>query len=145
MNPVRQKRNRSSTSYMVPCIEVTCSSFHSSQLPIHTWCHIWKLHVRPSVYHEFQFIHGAMYGSYMCVLPYFTSSTSYVVPRKAMRCASFRTVFHKFQLIHGAIYGSYMSVLPYFTSSTSYAVPRMAMRCASFRTCLLYTSPSPRD
>ena len=55
----------SSISYMAPCMEVTCASFRISQVPLHTWCHIWKLHLRPSVFHKFQFIHGAIYGSYM--------------------------------------------------------------------------------
>jgi len=69
---------------------ITFASFRISQVRIHIWCHIWELHVRPSVYHKFQFIHGAMYGIYMCVLPYFTSSTSCMVPYMAMRFASFR-------------------------------------------------------
>ena len=90
VNPVRQKRSRSSTSYLVPYMEVTCASFHSSQVPFHTWCHVWEWHLRRSVFRKFEFIDGAIYGSYMCVPPYITSSNSYMVPYMAMRCASFR-------------------------------------------------------
>ena len=90
----------SSNSYMVPYMGVTCASFRISQVPIHTWCHVWNLHVRPSVFHKFHFMHGAIYGNEICVLSYFTSFNSCMVP-----------------------YGSYMSVLPYFTSPTSFMVP----------------------
>jgi len=68
-----ETQRRSSTSYVVPYIEVTCASFHSSQVPFHTWCHVWEWHLRRSIIRKFQFIHGAIYGSYMCVLPYITS------------------------------------------------------------------------
>jgi len=68
----------SSNSYMVPYMEVTCASFRISQVSIHTWCHVWTLHVRPSVFHKFHFIHGD--GNEMCDLPYFTSFNLYMVP-----------------------------------------------------------------
>ena len=70
----------SSTLYMVPYMEVTRACFRTSQVPLHTWCHVWKSHVRRSEFRKFHFIHGAIYGSYTCVLPYFPSITSYMVP-----------------------------------------------------------------
>ena len=58
----------SSNSYMVPYMEVTCASSCIPQVPIHTcWCHVWKLHVRPSVFHKshitYGTIDGTMYGT----------------------------------------------------------------------------------
>ena len=46
----------SHTSYM-------CVSFRISQVPIHTWCHIWKIHVRPSVFHKSHIIYGTIDGT----------------------------------------------------------------------------------
>jgi len=39
------------------------ASFHISQVPIHTWCHVWKLHVRPPVFHKFHIIYGTIHGT----------------------------------------------------------------------------------
>jgi len=48
----------SSISYMVPYMGMTFASFHISQVPIHSWCHVWRLFVRPSVFHKFHIIYG---------------------------------------------------------------------------------------
>jgi len=53
----------SSITYMVSCRGMTFASFHISQVPMHTWCHVWKLHVRLSVFHNFHIIYGTIHGT----------------------------------------------------------------------------------
>jgi len=93
---------------------MTCASFRISRVPIHTWCHIHNLHVRPSDVHKFHFIHGAM-------------------NEKPWELHVHPFVFHKFHFIYGALYGNDTCVLPYSTSSNSCMLPYMEVTCASFR------------